>query len=83
MNKENHLYDDKEIYRKINKSKEYYLEYLNSNCSINNEYIPKYTCEIDKNILYLFYDDPIKYDRLITELNIDVNNHYNLIGIMT
>jgi len=59
--------------------------YLCNKIDFSNEilkYILNNIDEKDKNILYTFLNDPIKFEKMITELNMDPNNEYNLIGVI-
>jgi hypothetical protein len=61
-------------------------KYLCNKIDFSNEmlkYILNNIEEKDRNILYLSCDDPVKFEKMITELNMDPNNEYNLIGVLT
>ena len=61
-------------------------KYLCNKIDFSNEilkYILDNIDEKDRNILYLSCDDPDKFEKMITELNMDPNNEYNLIGVLT
>lgn len=61
-------------------------KYLCNKIDFSNEmlkYILNNIEEKDRNILYLSCDDPDKFEKMITELNMDPNNEYNLIGVLT
>jgi hypothetical protein len=61
-------------------------KYLCNKIDFSNEilkYILNNIDEKDRNILYLSCDDSVKFEKMITELNMDPNNEYNLIGVLT
>ena len=61
-------------------------KYLCNKIDFSNEilkYILDNIDEKDRNILYLSCDDPDKFEKMITELNMDPNNEYNLIGVLS
>ena len=61
-------------------------KYLCNKIDFSNEilkYILNNIDEKDRNILYLSCDDSDKFEKMITELNMDPNNEYNLIGVLT
>ncbi len=69
----------------INKKYKFNIEYIYKNINLDNEWIKlilNVTCEKDKNILYKFINNPIKFEQIITKLNIKPNNTNNLIGIL-
>ena len=80
-NKKIKLLVDKLLLKKYN----FNIEYLYNNVDFSNDilqYILNNSEEKHKNILYKFLNVPIKFDKIITELNIDPNNKYNLIGVL-
>jgi hypothetical protein len=61
-------------------------KYLCNKIDFSNEilkYILNNIDEKDRNILYLSCDDPVKFEKMITDLNMDPNNEYNLIGVLS
>lgn len=62
------------------------IKYLCNTIDFSNEtlkYILNNIDEKDRNILYLSCDNPDKFEKMITELNMDPNNEYNLIGVLS
>ena len=78
--------NDNKINELLNMNYPFDHEYLCRNIDTKNNFLINLfnkSNDIDKNILFKFYNNPVIFDKLCVDLNVDPNNNYNLIGIFS